>query len=72
VRQIACRLIAGQFRHVIACGAGWTDRARQQPVGDSTRTEPRHADTITAAELDRALADPDPLHGIAQLAARWR
>jgi hypothetical protein len=56
---------------VIAYGAGWTDRERQQPVGDSTRTEPRQADPITAAELQRALADPDPLHGIAQLTARW-
>src|SRR3954452_10530656 len=71
VRDIVCRLIAGQFRDVIAYGAGWTDRERQQPVGDSTRTEPRQAEAITAAELERALADPDPLHGIAQLAARW-
>jgi hypothetical protein len=26
---------------------------------------------ITDAELERALADPDPLRGIAQLTARW-
>ena len=71
VRQIICRLIAGQFRDVIAYGAGWTDRERQQPVGDSGRTEPRQADAIAAAELERALADPDALHGIAQLASRW-
>jgi hypothetical protein len=71
VRQIACHLIAGHFRDVIAYGAGWTDRERQQPIGDSGRNEPRQADTIAAAEFARALADPDPLHGIAQLVTRW-
>jgi hypothetical protein len=71
VRQIVCRLLTGQFRDAIAYGVGWTDRERQLPVGDSGRTEPRQADAITAAELDRALADPQPLHGIAQLITRW-
>jgi hypothetical protein len=71
VREIVCRLIAGQFRDVVAYGAGWTDRERQQPVGDSGRSEPRLADAIAAAELERALADPDPLHGIGQLVIRW-
>ena len=61
-------LAAGPY---IAYGAGWTDRERRQPVGDSGRTAPRQADAIAAAELERALADPDPLHGTAQLAARW-
>jgi len=56
---------------VIAYGAGWTDPARQQPVGDTGRHEPRHVDAIVAAELERALDDPDPLRGIAQLVARW-
>jgi len=32
------------------------------------RTPPHR---IVTAELDRALADPDPLRGIAQLVARW-
>src|SRR5262249_1714507 len=71
VRAIVCHLLAGQFRDVIAYGAGWSDRERQQPVGDSGRTEPRHADAIATAELQRAPADPDPLRGIAQLTARW-
>jgi hypothetical protein len=71
VRQIVCRLLAGQFRDVIAYGAGWTDRERQQPVGDTGRSEPRQADAVAAAEVERALADPDPLHGIAQLVTRW-
>jgi hypothetical protein len=71
VRAIVCHLLAGQFRDVIAYSAGWTDRERQQPVGDSGRSEPRQADAIAAGELERALADRDPLHGIAQLAARW-
>ena len=56
---------------MIAYGAGWTDRERQQPVGDSGHYEPRHIDAIVAAELQRALDEPDPLRGIAQLTARW-
>jgi hypothetical protein len=56
---------------VIAYGAGWTDRERQQPVGDTGHYEPRHADAIVAEELQRALDQPDPLRGIAQLTARW-
>ena len=56
---------------MIAYGAGWTDRERQQPVGDTGRHEPRHTDAIVDAELQRALDDPDPLRGIAQLTARW-
>ena len=59
------------YRELIAYGAGWTDPERQQPVGDTGRHEPRHVDTIIEAELERALADPDPLRGIAQLTARW-
>jgi hypothetical protein len=39
-------------------------------VGDTGRHEPRHSDAIIDAELDRALDDPDPLRGIAQLTAR--
>jgi hypothetical protein len=70
VGAIACHLLARQHHDVIAYGAGWTDRERQQPVGDGGRSEPRQADAI-AAELERALADPDPLHGIAQLLAGW-
>jgi hypothetical protein len=71
VRQIVCHAIAGQFRDVIAFGSGWTDRERQQPVGDSGRTEPRQADAITSTELEHALDDPDPLRGIGQLVTRW-
>jgi hypothetical protein len=59
------------YRELIAYGAGWTDPERQQPVGDTGRHEPRHVDAIIEAELDRALADPDPVRGIAQLTARW-
>ena len=57
--------------NVIAYGAGWTDQDRQQPVGDTTRHEPQHPDAIVDAELQRALDDPNPLRGIAQLAARF-
>ena len=71
LKQIICHLLAHQYREVIAYGAGWTDHERQQPVGDTGRHEPRHIDAILDAELDRALADPDPLRGIAQLTARW-
>jgi hypothetical protein len=49
--------------------AGQTQE-RQQPVGDSGRHEPRQIDAILDAELRRALDDPDPLRGIAQLTAR--
>ncbi len=71
LRQIICRLLARHYRELIAYGAGWTDPERQHPVGDTGRHEPRQIDPITDAELDRALADPDPLRGIAQLTARW-
>ena len=71
LRKIVCHLVAGHYREVIAYGADWSDRERQQPVGDTGRCEPRHTDAIVAAELQRALDDPDPLRGIAQLTARW-
>ena len=71
LRQIVCRLLVRHYRELIAYGAGWTDPERQQPVGDTGRHEPRQVDAIVDAELERALADPDPLRGIAQLAARW-
>ena len=69
--QIVCHLLAHHYRDVIAYGAGWTDPERQQPVGDTGRREPSHSDSIVEAELERALTDRDPLHGIAQLVARW-
>jgi hypothetical protein len=65
-----CRLIVRHYRELIAYGAGWTDPERQRAVGDTRRHEPRHVDAIIDAELERALADPDPLRGIAQLTAR--
>ena len=65
------RLLARHYREVIAYGAGWTDPDRQQPVGDTGRHEPRQIDAIVDAELQRALKDPDPLRGIAQLVTRW-
>ena len=71
LKAIVCHLIALHHREVIAYGAGWSDRERQQPVGDTGRYEPRHVDAILDAELQRALDDPDPLRGIAQLTARW-
>ena len=70
LRQIVCRLLVRHYGELIAYGAGWTDPERQRPVGDTGRHEPQHADAIVEAELERALEDPDPLRGIAQLAAR--
>jgi hypothetical protein len=70
LRAAVCHLLASHYTEVLAYGAGWSDRDRQQPVGDTGRYEPRHADAIVAAELHRALDDPDPLRGIAQLLAR--
>ena len=69
VRDIVCRLLVRHYGELIAYGAGWTDPERQQPVGDTGRHEPRQLDAIVDAELERALADPDPLRGIAQLTA---
>jgi hypothetical protein len=70
LRKIVCRLLVRHYGELIACGAGWTDPERQQPVGETGRHEPHHADAIVDAELDRALAEPDPLRGIAQLTVR--
>lgn len=71
LNAIICHLLAAHHREVIAYGAGWTDQERQQPVGDTGRHEPRQIDAILDAELQRALEDPDPLRGIAQLTARF-
>jgi hypothetical protein len=70
LRDIVCRLVCEHHPELIAYGAGWTDAERQQPVGDTGRREPRHVDAIVQEEMRRALEDPDPLHGIAQLVAR--
>ena len=70
LREIVCQLLVRHYRELIAYGAGWTDPERQQPVGDTGRHEPRQIDAILDAELERALGDPDPLRGIAQLTAR--
>ena len=70
LRQVLCRLLVRDYGQIIAYGAGWIDPDRQRPVGDTGRHEPAHADAIIDAELERALADPDPLRGIAQLTAR--
>jgi hypothetical protein len=70
LRQIICHLLVRHYRELIAYGAGWTDPERQQPVGDTGRHEPGQIDPIIDAELERALADPDPLRGIAQLTSR--
>jgi hypothetical protein len=71
LRSIVARLLAMHYPTVIAYGAGWTTRERQQPVGDTGRFEPKQIDAIVDAELQRALEDPDPLRGIAQLVCRW-
>lgn len=70
VRDILCRLLVRHYGELIAYGAGWTDPEREQPVGDTGRYEPRHPDAIIDAELERALADPESLRGIAQRTAR--
>ena len=71
LRQIRWRLLVRDYGQVIAYGVGWTDHERQRPVGETGRNEPRHPGAIIDAELERALADPDPLRGIAQQSARW-
>jgi hypothetical protein len=47
-----------------------TPRLRLDPFA-AFSYEPRQIDAIVDAELQRALDDPDPLRGIAQLVARW-
>jgi hypothetical protein len=42
----------------------------QRPVGESGRREPRSVDVIVDAELQAALAEPDPLRAIAGLVTR--
>jgi hypothetical protein len=71
LKTIVCHLIAHHYPDVIAYGAGWTDPERQRPIADTGRREPAHADAIVDAELERALSDREPLHGIAQLIGRW-
>ena len=66
--QTVRRLLVRHYGQLIAYGAGWTDPERQRPVGDTGRYE--HADAIIGAELERALADPDPLRGIAATSPR--
>src|SRR4051794_28179618 len=70
LRAIVCRLLARDYRDLLAYGAGWTDPERQRPVGESARHEPQAIDAIVEAELQRALTEPDPLRGIAALVAR--
>jgi ParB-like chromosome segregation protein Spo0J len=70
LRAIVCQLLARDYRDLIAYGAGWTDPTQQRPVGETSRHEPKAIDAVVAAELERALAEPNPLHGIAALVAR--
>jgi hypothetical protein len=70
LRVIVCRLLAREYRDVLAYGAGWTDPDRQRPIGESGRHEPMPVDAIIDAELQRALGETDPLRGIAALVAR--
>ena len=71
VRRIVALVLIEQYPTIVAYGAGWTDRAQQQPVGDTARFEPRQRDAILDVELARALAEPDPLRGILQIVCRW-
>jgi hypothetical protein len=71
LKAMICHLLAHHHPDVIAYGAGWTDQDRQQPIGDTGRHQPRQIDAVLDAELRRALDDPDPLRGIAQLTASF-
>ncbi len=71
LRRVVAHVFCEHFATIIAYGAGWSDRARQQPIGDSERFEPRSVDAIIQAELERALNDPDPLRGILHLVSRF-
>ena len=70
LRALVCRLLARDYRDVIAYGAGWTDPERQRPVGETARHEPI-ADRRDRRRRTRTRArEPDPLRGIAALVAR--
>lgn len=71
MRDFFVHLMIREFGEIIAYGAGWTDRQRQQPVGETMRYEPRSIDAILEAEKDRALNASDPMVGIAHLVSRF-
>ncbi|MEA2312480.1 MAG: hypothetical protein QOE28_2448, partial [Solirubrobacteraceae bacterium] len=71
VKTITCRLLARHAGELIALGAGWSEPEHQHPVGERGRREPRSPDTVTAAVLERALAEPDPLRAITGVIAAW-
>ncbi|HEV7805459.1 MAG TPA: hypothetical protein VGO80_06560 [Solirubrobacteraceae bacterium] len=68
---LVVRLVAAHFPDVVAFGAGWTNLSHQQVVGDTSRFHPVSSEQIVDAELQRALADDDPLLGIAGFMARF-
>ena len=70
LRDIVVLLISEHYGELLAYGAGHTDRVNQRPVGDANRFEPRPIDEIVDAEVTRALADSDPLRGIASIITR--
>lgn len=70
LRVVVCRLLASQYGPALAFGAAWTSRDRQQRTKHTEPHTPMDSDVIVALEVERALADPDPLRGIAQLVTR--
>lgn len=71
LRRLVCHLLLEQYPDAIAYGAGWTNPARMQPVGDTSRYEPKAPTSVLEAELEQALNMRDPLAGIARLAASF-
>lgn len=71
LRRIVAHIVCEQFPSIVAYGAGWSDRARQQPVGDTDRFEPRSVEAVVDAELQRALSEQDPIRGMLQIITRF-
>jgi len=71
LRGLICHLLIDRYPDAIAYGAGWTNPQRMQPVGDTSRYEPKAPQSILEAELQQAMAMRDPLAGIARLAASF-
>jgi hypothetical protein len=69
--ELLCRLVAQDYGRILAYGAGWSDRTRQQPTGGGDRLVPRSVESIVQAELERALGARDPVKGLLGLLARW-
>jgi len=67
VQKGLVELIASEYGDLLAFGAGWTNHDYQQPVGGTSRTEPKDQQVIVDQLVEKACADGDPLNGLAKM-----